>query len=341
MENRNYCTLFNSNYLSRGMALYESLCNVHDEFCLYIFAFDSRTKEYLLSMQLDKAVIISLEEFEDEELLAIKPSRTDVEYCWTCTPSTIKYAIEKYNLVDCTYLDADLYFYSSPEPIFNELSPYTVGLTPHNYSPEYDLSKASGKYCVQFVFFRNSVLGRVPLDWWRKECINWCFSYSEGGKFGDQKYLDHFQIKFNGVHDIQNPGAGVAPWNILKFSFISKNKKILIRTKEIEEFLIFYHFHKLKVDFKNKTIWLGKWFDFKTDVFEIVYKPYIERLLYYENSIEKTDYHIGEFKIIKSNRIELMFFYTVQRFFGQSNFFRVAFNKLNYIVNKIIILGRS
>ena len=313
--------------------MYESLCNVHDEFCLYIFAFDTKSKEFLISLKLDRAVIIGLEEFEDEELLKIKPSRTFGEYCWTCTPSSIKYAIEKYNLPDCTYLDADLYFYSSPTPIFNELSSFAVGLTPHNYSPEYDLSKASGKYCVQFVFFRN-MDGMIPLDWWRRECLKWCYAYSEGDKYGDQKYLDRFSTLFPATHDIQHIGTGIAPWNVLKFSFSLKDNKIILKNKDVEEIVIFYHFQNLKIDLAKKIIWLGKWYDCKPDVIELFYKPYIEKLLYFENIINEAEYKIEDFKIIKSNRLELIFFYTVQRIFGGNNFFRMLYNKINLILGR-------
>ncbi|MCH8325738.1 MAG: hypothetical protein IIB83_04125 [Bacteroidetes bacterium] len=34
---------------------------------------------------------------------------------------TLLYVLEKYKVENCTYLDADLFFYSSPKPIFDEL----------------------------------------------------------------------------------------------------------------------------------------------------------------------------------------------------------------------------
>ena len=37
----NYCTLFDSHYLTRGLIMYESLKRNHRDFHLYIFAFDS------------------------------------------------------------------------------------------------------------------------------------------------------------------------------------------------------------------------------------------------------------------------------------------------------------
>ena len=329
MSGPNYCTLFDHYYLSRGLALYESLCKVHDEFYLYIVAFDDYSRDFLLKMKLDRAVIIGLDEFEDEELLKVKPTRTKAEYCFTCTPSVIKYTIEKYNLPSCTYLDADIYFYSTPLPVFKELSSFPVGLTPHNYSPSYDMSKDSGKYCVQFVYFKDTQDGMVPLNWWRNECIKWCYARVEDGKYGDQKYLDSFPKLFENVHDITHPGIGVAPWNIRSFNFISRDNKIIIRNNMIEDVVIFYHYQHLKVDFRKKVIRLGKWYDFSDDVIELFYKPYIERLIYFENIIRNSNFKILDFKLIKDNRFQLFFFFTVQKLFSGNRLVRTLYNKVN------------
>ena len=75
----NYCTLFDSNYLTRGLAMYESLKKNSDKFHLYIFSFDDRSCKVLKELKLEAATIIQLEEFEDDELLNIKKSRTPGE----------------------------------------------------------------------------------------------------------------------------------------------------------------------------------------------------------------------------------------------------------------------
>ena len=87
----NYCTLFDSKYLSRGLAMYESLKKHSNNFHLYIFAFDDKSYEILNKLSLDKVSVISLKDFENEELLAVKPTRSKAEYCWTCTSSVIKF----------------------------------------------------------------------------------------------------------------------------------------------------------------------------------------------------------------------------------------------------------
>ena len=42
-----YCTLFDSNYLDKGLVLYHSLCACEPDFRLYVFAFDERCREVL------------------------------------------------------------------------------------------------------------------------------------------------------------------------------------------------------------------------------------------------------------------------------------------------------
>ena len=58
-----FCTLFDSNYLDKGLVLYDSMKKVMEEFCLYILAMDERCYEILNDMKLKNVCLISLEEF--------------------------------------------------------------------------------------------------------------------------------------------------------------------------------------------------------------------------------------------------------------------------------------
>ena len=71
-----FCTLFDSNYLVRGLSLYKSLLDTKDDFELYVFAFDDDAYQMLMKLALPKMKVISLDEFEDERLLKIKQTRT-------------------------------------------------------------------------------------------------------------------------------------------------------------------------------------------------------------------------------------------------------------------------
>ena len=243
----NFCTLFDSVYLSRGLAMYESLCRRCQEFHLYVFAFNDACYTILRSLRLNKMTVIPLSEFEDNELLRVKQTRTRGEYCWTCTPSTILYVLNHFEVESCTYLDSDLYFFSSPQCLFDEMGDSSVMITPHNYTPQYDQSARTGIYCVQFVTFKNDQQGRVVLEWWRKACLDWCYNRFEDNRFGDQKYLDDWPERFKGVHVCKNLGAGVAPWNMQQYTFQEKDGSILgtkrITGRPFE--VIFFHFHSL------------------------------------------------------------------------------------------------
>lgn len=250
-------TLFDSNYLTRGLAMYESLKKESDEFHLYIFAFDDSSKNLLTKINLDFVSVVSLQEFEDEELLSVKIERSAGEYFWTCTPSIIKFCLEKYNLDSCTYLDADLYFFSNPAVLYKEMGEKSVLITEHRYTLEYDLSKTNGIYCVQIMTFKHDINGIKVLSWWREACIEWCYARAEDGKFGDQKYLDDWTTRFEGVHVLENMGGDVAPWNVQQYDLCNHNFN-----------LILYHFHSYKL-LENDKIECGK-YKLNSDVINIL-----------------------------------------------------------------------
>lgn len=275
----NYCTLFNSLYLSRGLTMYRSLEKCARDFHLYIFAFDDECYRILSELQLAKATIIRLSDFEDEQLLAIKSTRTTGEYCWTCTPSIILYSIRKFGLSNCTYLDADLFFYADPLVLIDEAGGASVIITPHRYSPMYEDSESGGIYCVQFVYFKNSDEGIAVLEWWRSACIEWCYNRREPGRFGDQKYLDVWTTRFTGVHVLEHLGGGVAPWNVQQYDFEHKIGQVWGKELASQRLfpVVFYHFHALKYAEMNSFTLAGGNLISDNDI-HFLYKPYVKAL---------------------------------------------------------------
>jgi hypothetical protein len=279
----NFITLFDKNYLSRGLALYQSLAEHCDNFLLYILAMDSETEEYLKKESADNRSIISLSQIEAfyPELAEIKKERKRNEYCWTLTPYSIQYAIKYYNLESCTYIDADILFYNDPKVLIEEAGNNSVIITEHRYTPEYDQTKISGKYCVQFMYFRNDVNGKEALEWWRQRCKEWCYEIYEDGKLGDQKYLDDWITRFNGVYVPHNIGCGIAPWNMQQYDFYITDKSIIVSDKitKVKNELVFVHFQNLKKCFISEQItwYLGE-YTISDTARNILYEPYIKRL---------------------------------------------------------------
>ena len=284
----NFCTLFDSNYLTRGLALHDSLAKACPSFHLYVIAFNDDCYHYLKNSGIAHITPISLKEFEDEDLLKVKPTRSAAEYCWTCTPSVILFCIQKFSLPSCTYVDSDMIFYKDPQVLLDEMKSSSILISEHRYTKEYDQSSTHGKYCVQFMCFKNNSTGIEALQWWRERCLEWCYSYQEDGKFGDQKYLDDWLTRFSGVHVLQHPGGGIAPWNLQQFDFSNQNGDIIIIEKKTRHSypLIFFHFHGLKFYMDNTVSLSGALYEMKEDVKKIVYFPYIQKLLQIEAQLK-------------------------------------------------------
>jgi len=270
----NFCTLFDSNYLTRALVMYRSLEKTGEDFTLYAVCFDDLAYQVLLKCNLPKLVAIPLDVFESPELRAVKGRRTAGEYCWTCTSHVIRYVLDTYGVLEVTYLDADLCFYEKPSLLLQEFecSGASVLITSHRYTPRYDQSATSGIYCVQFMTFKADERGLAVLQWWQDRCLEWCFNRIEDGKFGDQKYLDDWLQRFDGVHALQHIGGGVAPWNVQQYEVSERSTKLYVNDFP----LVFYHYHGFK-QYLDNTVDLGG-YQLSPAVRDLLYRPYVQAL---------------------------------------------------------------
>ena len=247
-----FCTYFDQNYLTRGLALYRSLTRHCDAFTLYVLCLDDTTRQVLSALQLPEVRLLPLDDLEqnDQALLQIKGTRSLVEYYWTLTPALSYHLINSQPEIDLlTYLDADLYFYASPAPIYEELRGGSILVVEHRYAPDRAYAaETRGIYNVSLLAFRRDANGLECLAWWRERCLEWCYRRIEQGRFGDQKYLDHWPSRFAGVVVLQHQGAGLAPWNVARYSFTRHNGQLMVDNDP----LIFFHFH----GFRIRTSWL-------------------------------------------------------------------------------------
>jgi hypothetical protein len=273
-----FCTCFDINYLPRAYALYNSLLKCCGSFHLYMLCFDPESAEQITSLKLEHATAIPLTTFEqgDERLTATKSNRTRLEYYYTCGPSLPLYVLKTFSEVNLiTYLDADLFFFSDPTPLINEIDGYSIGITFQNF-PEYRPAPATGKYTVAWLSFRRDKNGISCLKWWREKCIEWCYERFENGKYADQLYLDEWPQLFQGVKVLENKGANVAPWNLTDYEIYEENDCLMVSGYP----LIFFHFHGFKKI--TRTLYntnLGLTFRPPSKLLKKkVFKPYIDEL---------------------------------------------------------------
>ena len=276
---RNYCTLFDRNYLLFGLALLDSLReHESNEFILYILAMDKISEDILIKMSLPGVEIISLEKIINKELEWIYGEMTFGQICWTSQPLLCRYVLSNFEVNHVVYLEADSFFFSSPDELFREIGHRSVSLVPHNYAKQYDQTNSSGIYCVQFNYFSNNSVGNNFLDMWTHECLK--YSKKRTGYYPGQICMNEWPVISSEVCVIENIGAGVAPWNSIKYK-IEPLKEGLPKVNNVP--VIFFHFHELA--YIGKTKILLSTYSLSEEVKEFIYAKYLKKLSILEELI--------------------------------------------------------
>jgi hypothetical protein len=243
-------TFFDKNYLSRGLALYNSLKEYTADFELYIHCLDDFTRDYFEKNKIDFPEVrtLQLEDIEenDADLAIAKTNRSRIEYYFTLSPCLPLYLLKKYSLPHICSLDADILFLNSPKSLFDKLNEYSIVITPHKFSDEITHLSRFGMYNVSFQIFKNNETGLACLQKWKDECIDYCGDeYDEvNERFADQKYLDKWLDLYpNEVFVLNDTVSGIAPWNLNNYKVEKKENRYFSN----DEQMIFYHFHHFKI----------------------------------------------------------------------------------------------
>ena len=242
---RHFCTLFDRNYLVKGLAMLRSLQRHCPTALVHVLCMDDETREILQALAMSHVSCLSLAEVETPELLAVKPTRSVAEYCWTLSPCLPLHVLQWNPEIDAiTYIDADLYFYSSLQPLFDEIGAASIVIIEHRFPPPFKHLEMNGRFCVEWVGFKRDEQGMACLARWREQCIEWCFHRLEENRMGDQKYLDEWPAAYSNLCILTHPGAGVAPWNYSQYRFGYDVKQ----GHTVDGVpLIFYHFHQFQL----------------------------------------------------------------------------------------------
>jgi hypothetical protein len=239
-----FCTYFDRNYLTRAVALHQSLVRHSPPFTLWALCLDEDAYQAVSALNVESLRPLRLTDLEqaDPALLDAKKNRSTVEYYFTLSPALPWFLLARMPDIDSiTYLDSDLLFYSSPQPVFDELARGSVVIVPHRYPPHLLELAKYGTYNVALLTFRNDAAGRAVLSHWREQCLAWCYDRVEDGKFADQGYLDSWPA-LPGVRVIEHLGVDLAPWNFMQYDIDVKADPPTVNGQP----LVFYHFQGFK-----------------------------------------------------------------------------------------------
>jgi len=276
---RYFCTYFDTHYLTRGLALHRSLLAHAGEFELVVLCMDEAVEAALRPKKLPGVRLLPVAALTAQypALAAARSDRTKLEFYFTCTSWLMQHLLPGLPAGELlTYLDADLYFFSSLQPVYDEIGAAPVAITPHRFPRALAHLERYGKFNVGWVSLRNDATGRACAADWAEQCAAWCFNLLEADRYADQKYLDAWPAQFPGTVSLTHPGINAAPWNIRDGTITAGKQGVRINKRP----LIFYHFHALThLDRQLYDPGLHKYDAVMTPgLREHVYRPYLNLL---------------------------------------------------------------
>jgi hypothetical protein len=286
-----YCTYFDGGFLSRGLALWYSLKHYEPAAVLYVLALDQTAADCLVALNDPHLRVVPLADLEaaDPELLAAKSNRSRVEYYFTLSPGWPLFLLNQKPEIDrLTYLDADLFFFASPTPIFAAMDDAhaSILITEHRFPPWLGHYLKHGRFNVGILSFRHDSAGRACLADWRQRCLEWCHDRLENGRYADQKYLDDWPARFgSAVCLLAARGVNLAPWNWAGYSFTLRPGSVVIDGDP----LILFHFARFRA-IAGSRLWQSGQLDYGVMPFTLrnaIYSPYWRALVAAEKEIKR------------------------------------------------------
>lgn len=235
------CTISTQSHLFKSYTLLESVekyCQT-DLFCLVTDSTEIKHSRFQCH---------SLNDLKSDKATKIKKKYRNDRLRWSLKPVYVKHLLDQgYDQV--IYVDNDIFFYSSPDFLFEKLKTSDFLLTPHFYkaNPRKEQNWLEANYRVGLynAGFFGATKNAIPiLDWWADCCIYNVKKAYWRGLYDDQKYLDLVPVIFENVEIVKNRGCNLAGWNADDIDLHYENDKLIINGEE----LVFIHFAQLSIE---------------------------------------------------------------------------------------------
>ena len=188
-----------------------------------------------------------LADFEaaDPEVAATRPTRSQIEYYFTCSPAWILFVLESEPDAEwVTYLDSDLFFFASPDPIYDEMKDAAFGIIPHRFSRGLEDQRRFGNLQCR--------LGqrRAGATMASRRCAGGASAASNGATTGSRATVSPTSAISTGCPNcspasmsIEHLGANLAPWNFADCRLEWRDGAVEIERRYP---LLFFHFYGVK-----------------------------------------------------------------------------------------------
>ena len=212
----NIITHCDVNYLSRVVALVESIQNLQNGHNFIVVAHDVETLTILGKQEWQQVEVVRLMDILSlfPDLASTKSDKSAHEFIFAITPFLLKYANEKFYGESVWYVDADIYFFAPFKILEGQTTGFSIMVTAHNFPKRLQHLEIYGKYNVGIIFVSGDSQSKNTIEWWARKCLEDSSIFSSPEIYGDQKYLDQFPSlnhKFGSFGAIEDSAA---PWNV-------------------------------------------------------------------------------------------------------------------------------
>lgn len=277
--NRHFCTCFDLCYAAAGIAMLRSLRRHGQPSKITVLCLDGALAPLLeaeFGGEIERLSLAELEEAQPD-LRGIPPHDEPWERYAMLKPFLIEHLLLKLE-PDATlaFVDADLFLFADPGPLFGELAGSSVAISPHRFNPATEHLRVYGRHNAGFSLWRPDAAARALVREWRDQCAAWCRNRAEpDGRFMDQGYLNSWPERHPGVVVLGHPGENLAPWNVGSHHLAFDGNRVRVDGCA----LIFFHFSGVCLA-KD-----GRWGTFyafdamrQDVVLERIYRPYLRTL---------------------------------------------------------------
>ena len=291
-----FCTIASKQYAARTLALYSSLEKHAGNFHIWICCMDDTAYAILSSFGLKNATLIKVSDVETAEVKATRGSKKLYEYCWTMKPLLCQHVFQNYNISRLLYCDADMYFFASPQAVYNEWRRYETFLNLQRGTAQ--LEAVHGMYQAGLIGFTKAAESLRILNWWARQCSAWCYdNHDDHSRWGDQKYLTQIPNLFTSIKVNNRYGLLAAPWNIV----MNNSKDLPVHTDAGgtvwigDEALTCFHFGSINVLSESSfDLWKHEPLRFDPAIIESIYKPYLGHLRGIYGEIRTKGFNVSE-----------------------------------------------
>lgn len=267
-----FVTHFDSNYILQGVSLIDSLLNLYPENKIYVSPLDNLS-EKVLKEYYQNHNNVSFDSGSIRQILEkrLRNNGKRSEIIFALKPLLIHAAMKTIDAERYFYCDADLYFFN--KYIF-DLGTEDIFLTEHFFCNALMSHQVYGKYNGGLIGFSRTAKAMECLNWWTERCEESTENTPKKGIVGDQKYLESFPSLAETLKSIKSTSLNQSVWMFDDNSIVQPGPKIN------GEIVDCFHFHRTRVFRRGFKTGINQYGQFRArkEVFNYIYKPYLEKL---------------------------------------------------------------